>query len=641
MPWGPSQRWRAPTCGTSACAPSCPPGSPRTATRARRTRWAACWSSNGPGALIVRGSAGRRRGIQAIVAISSQVPSAGWLGRRRATCTSCGTRRPASVTSSSPLSVTQSGQIPSAIAAACRPPGAHRTGRPGRGCRRTWLLASVQRTSCRWTFRVAVRPDTSHRAARQGRQLLKSRTRPVILAAGAVVRAGAESGAARFGRGAPCAVAVTSGRRVRFRGARSVLQSWLEDWHPPSSSRDADVLLVVGSGLGEPPATITPSSLTAGYSVEADLGKLEANHPSPRHPLRLPRVRNRAHPPHHPASTRRRSREADSGAAGRVAERLEADVSFETWRAGRRTGRRARTTYRALDMTISATGHGRRGTHGCRARELRPGRWRPRISLPGCSRCVRSAPGGRRVMAVSGDGGRDVRHRRVATAVSTTCRLRGSSLTTRGYGILRDTCRGVRRGVRHRADPTDFAALAQSFGVTARPTTPEDLEKDLAAARQRRDPKSSCCRHAAQFCAYACRRWLTRYRYSRPTPEAADTPRGRCPNRPVAGPAPLVEHLDRGGPLVRVHPDHHTPSLPPDHVETTKEIDEERQRYFEWAVLLEPRVGGGQACSRRSGVGHGGMSARSAWRTVSWSTVSSVRMASSRSRRIGDADVRR
>ena len=57
------------------------------------------------------------------------------------------------------------------------------------------------------------------------------------------------------------------------------LQSWLEDWHTTEFLADADVLLVVGSGLGE---------LSSNYhsfrprgrviQIEADRGKLEANH---------------------------------------------------------------------------------------------------------------------------------------------------------------------------------------------------------------------------------------------------------------------------------------------------------------------------------------------------------------------------
>lgn len=59
------------------------------------------------------------------------------------------------------------------------------------------------------------------------------------------------------------------------------LQSWLEDRHTTDFLEDADVLLVVGSGLGELSSnyhTFQPRGRI--IQIEADLGKLESNHPA-------------------------------------------------------------------------------------------------------------------------------------------------------------------------------------------------------------------------------------------------------------------------------------------------------------------------------------------------------------------------
>ena len=59
------------------------------------------------------------------------------------------------------------------------------------------------------------------------------------------------------------------------------LQSWLEDRHTTDFLEDADVLLVVGSGLGELSSnyhTFAPRGRV--IQIEADLGKLESNHPA-------------------------------------------------------------------------------------------------------------------------------------------------------------------------------------------------------------------------------------------------------------------------------------------------------------------------------------------------------------------------
>jgi len=104
----------------------------------------------------------------------------------------------------------------------------------------------------------------------------------VILAGGGVNRAGARAEAARAGRDAARAGA----HHVRGKGAFGwdhplSGQSWLEDRYATDFLEAADVLLVLGSGLGELTSnyhTFAPRGRV--IQIEADAGKLEANYPA-------------------------------------------------------------------------------------------------------------------------------------------------------------------------------------------------------------------------------------------------------------------------------------------------------------------------------------------------------------------------
>jgi acetolactate synthase-1/2/3 large subunit len=112
------------------------------------------------------------------------------------------------------------------------------------------------------------------------RQLELAR-RPVILAGGGVTLARAEDALLQLAERLRAPVATTFGGKGAFPWTHPLsLQSWLEDKFITEFLASADLLLVVGTGLGELSSnyhTLMPSGQL--IHVEADLGKLEANHP--------------------------------------------------------------------------------------------------------------------------------------------------------------------------------------------------------------------------------------------------------------------------------------------------------------------------------------------------------------------------
>jgi acetolactate synthase-1/2/3 large subunit len=122
------------------------------------------------------------------------------------------------------------------------------------------------------------RPELTAVAA----HLLSTAARPAIIAGGGVVRADASGKLRQLAERLNAPVVTTFGGKGAFPWNHPLsLQSWLEDRHITDFLEDADVLLVVGSGLGELSSnyyTFKPRGRV--IQIEADLGKLESNHPA-------------------------------------------------------------------------------------------------------------------------------------------------------------------------------------------------------------------------------------------------------------------------------------------------------------------------------------------------------------------------
>lgn len=121
-------------------------------------------------------------------------------------------------------------------------------------------------------------PAPAHLAA--AAEALRGATTPVIFAGGGVVRAGAAAELVALAErlDAPVVTSFGGKRAIAWNHPLSA-RSWIEDIAVTEFLEDADVLLVVGSGLGELSSnyhTLAPQGRF--IHIEADLGKLNANH---------------------------------------------------------------------------------------------------------------------------------------------------------------------------------------------------------------------------------------------------------------------------------------------------------------------------------------------------------------------------
>ncbi|MGW8377895.1 thiamine pyrophosphate-binding protein [Streptomyces sp. ODS28] len=327
---------------------------------------------------------------------------------------------------------------------------------------------------------LAPRKELTEEAA----ALLDGAERPVILAGGGVVRAGAQAELLELAEKLDAPVASTFGGKGAFPwNHRLSLRSWMEDRYTTDFLEDADVLLVAGSGLGELSSnyhTFAPRGRLV--QIEADLGKLEANHPAlavhadaraaladlasavaPRGPGRaaddaaalLERVRTRI-------ADQRLDLEQDVLAA--VREALP-DASPSFW-----------------DMTVL-------GYWAWSAFDPRQGAFHSAQGAGGLGYGFPAALGAATadpstpVLAVSGDGGSMYSIAELATAEQHRLPVTWLIVDDGGYGILREYMTdafGTATGT-ELARP-DFVALAESFGVPAVRSSAERLREDLAQA---------------------------------------------------------------------------------------------------------------------------------------------------------------
>ncbi|MFI7704611.1 thiamine pyrophosphate-binding protein [Nonomuraea sp. NPDC049480] len=320
-------------------------------------------------------------------------------------------------------------------------------------------------------------------------ELLAGAASPVILAGGGVARAGAQAALLELAETLDAPVATTFGAKGVFPWEHPLsLRSWLEDRHLTAFLEDADVLLVAGSGLGELSSnyhTMRPRGRVV--QIEADLGKLESNHPA----LAVHADARLAL-----EALARAVKDAGAGAGGdvdhgavsraavrdvlaRVAGRLDAqDLALE--RAVLAAVERALPP-EALsfwDMTILAYWA---WSAWPRPMESAQGAGGLGYGLPAALGAA-AATGGP-VLAVSGDGGALYGLAELATLRQHDLDVTWLIVDDGGYGILREYMTdafGAATGT-ELARP-DFVALAAAFGVPACRTTPEDLERDLAEA---------------------------------------------------------------------------------------------------------------------------------------------------------------
>ncbi|WP_181794771.1 thiamine pyrophosphate-binding protein [Streptomyces sp. WELS2] len=328
---------------------------------------------------------------------------------------------------------------------------------------------------------LAPRPELTALAA----HLLSHATRPAIIAGGGVVRSDASGKLRLLAERLNAPVVTTFGGKGAFPWNHPLsLQSWLEDRHTTDFLEEADVLLVVGSGLGELSSnyhTFAPRGRVV--QIEADLGKLESNHPAvgihadARLALQalLETVEDRPDD-----SARERVRELLAKVATRIdgqALTLERQVLSSVRRA------LPADSPSFWDMTILAywawSAFDAKGPNLMHSAQGAGGLG---YGFPAALGAATADPT-RPVLAVSGDGGALYSIAELATAKQYDLPVTWLIIDDGGYGILREYMTDAfGRPTATELHRPDYVALAESFGVTGVRTTPETLQEDLARA---------------------------------------------------------------------------------------------------------------------------------------------------------------
>ncbi|WP_029553811.1 thiamine pyrophosphate-binding protein [Streptomyces somaliensis] len=328
---------------------------------------------------------------------------------------------------------------------------------------------------------LAPRPELTALAA----HWLSRAERPAIVAGGGVVRSDASGKLLALAERLSAPVVTTFGGKGAFPWEHPLsLQSWLEDRHTTDFLQDADVLLVVGSGLGELSSnyhTFRPRGRVV--QIEADLGKLESNHPAlgihADARLALSALLETVGERRDPAAPDRVRK-----VLAAVGERLDAqDLTLERRLLASVRGALPDAAPSFWDMTI--LGYWAWSAFDAR----RPGAMHSAQGAGGLGYAYPAALGAavadrsRPVLAVSGDGGALYSIAELATARQHDLPVTWLIVDDGGYGILREYMTDTfGRATGTELARPDFTALAESFGVPAKRTTPEELEDDLREA---------------------------------------------------------------------------------------------------------------------------------------------------------------
>ncbi|MFD4347637.1 thiamine pyrophosphate-binding protein [Streptomyces coelicoflavus] len=444
--------------------------------------------STGPGALTSLAALQEARAASApVLAISSQVPTAGLGGGRHGYLHELPDQAASfrGVVKSVHTVRTQS-QIPSAIAEAWTSALTVPHGPVWVEIPQDVLLAGtpipVVTGGDTFPEELPPRPELTAVAA----DLLARAERPAIIAGGGVVRADAPKKLRQLAERLQAPVVTTFGGKGAFPWTHPLsLQSWLEDRHTTDFLEDADVLLVIGSGLGELSSnyhTFKPRGRV--IQIEADLGKLESNHPAlgihADARLALQALLETVEEPRPDPTAPERVREVLDQVRARIASQeltLEQDVLAAVRKA---LPSRAPSFW---DMTILAywawsafdpgapnTMHSAQGAGGLG------------YAFPAALGAAAADPT-QPVLAVSGDGGALYSIAELATARQYDLNVTWLIVDDGGYGILREYMTDAF------GEPTateltrpDYVALAESFGVPGVRTSPEILAADLAKA---------------------------------------------------------------------------------------------------------------------------------------------------------------
>ncbi|MFF8971426.1 thiamine pyrophosphate-binding protein [Streptomyces sp. NPDC014995] len=442
--------------------------------------------STGPGALTSLAALQEAAASAPVLAIGSQIPTAGLGGGRHGYLHELPDQAASFrgvVKSVHPVR-TQS-QIPSALAEAWK---SALTAPHGP----VWVEIPQDVLLARTSIPVVTAPDAlpedlppRPELTAVAADLLSRAARPAIIAGGGVVRADASKKLRQLAELLQAPVVTTFGGKGAFPWKHPLsLQSWLEDRHTTDFLEDADVLLVVGSGLGELSSnyhTFKPRGRV--IQIEADLGKLESNHPAlgihadARLALQalLETVERRAD-----ETAAERVRDVLSRVSERIASQ---DLTLEQNLLASIRRALPATSPSFWDMTILAywawSAFDPQGPNHMHSAQGAGGLG---YGFPAALGAAVADPT-RPVLAVSGDGGALYSLAELATARQYDLNVTWLIVDDGGYGILREYMTDAFGGATAtELTRPDFVALAESFGVPGVRTTPQTLEADLAKA---------------------------------------------------------------------------------------------------------------------------------------------------------------
>ncbi|MBR8742398.1 thiamine pyrophosphate-binding protein [Nocardiopsis sp. MG754419] len=442
--------------------------------------------STGPGALLTLASLQESRASSApVLVISSQVPRAGLGGGRHGYLHELPEQSASfgNVTKST-FTVRHASQIPSAVAEAWRTAAAAPAG--------PVLVEIPQDVLLEPTVVPRVRDVTAEprplspraESVEEAARWLDGARRPAVLAGGGVSRSGGRAALVELAEALQAPVATTFGGKDAFPWDHPLsLRSWIEDRHTTAYLENADVLLVVGSGLGELSGnyhTMAPRGRVV--QVEADLGKLESNVPALGiHGDAALVLRELA------AGVRRRPEDpavvaevAEVGA--RVARRLSAqDLDTEQTVLAEIREALPDEASSFWDMTVLA--YWAWSAWDPRGGAMHSAQGSGGLGYGFPAALGAAATGRGPVLAVSGDGGAMYSIAELATARQHDLDVTWLIVDDGGYGILRSYMQDSFGEAAHtELTRPDFVALAASFGVPATLTSPERVGADLASA---------------------------------------------------------------------------------------------------------------------------------------------------------------
>lgn len=325
-------------------------------------------------------------------------------------------------------------------------------------------------------------------------RLLDAAERPVVLAGGGAARSDAAAALFAVAEALDAPVFSTfSGRNAVPHGHELDAGSWIEDIATTEYLEQADVLLVVGSGLGELSSnyhTFSPRGQV--IQIDADLGIVGSNHEA----LGLHSDADAALSSIARLLTTRSTPERRSR---RVAETTELSQAVQARIEGQGFADE-RAIVRAIrgavpaeadtywDMTMIAY-------WAWSAWDRRDGQFVSAQGAGGLGYAFPAAIGAafarpdRPVLAVSGDGGALYGIAELASAVQSAVDVTWLIIDDGGYGILAEYMTGA-FGVATATDlvTPDFVALGAAFGVPAVLTSIDRLEEDLASALAQSGP---------------------------------------------------------------------------------------------------------------------------------------------------------